>query len=137
MQNLQVRCFLDETPRFVLFLDGTFQSFVRNSKRFCEEDSESVSRWRTFLGSVEFFYCFFWHFNSFGSFLHLPNLFWWVSKKSNFFYSVVFQWKKTLDVLTKLPFFHYFRYFKSFEMYLLEASRKTASKEYILKCLRC
>ena len=43
--------------------------FVRNLKKFRGEGSFALSRGRTFLGFVKFFYDFFRQFNSFGSFL--------------------------------------------------------------------
>jgi hypothetical protein len=69
--------------------------FLQNLKRFCTKLKKVL--WRRFfrsiqgknlLGFVEFFYGFFWHFNSFRSFLTSTKPFWGVWEKTIFFESV-------------------------------------------------
>ena len=57
---------------------------VRNLNRFRSEGSAPVSRGKTFWGFIDFFYCFFRHFNSSGSFLISAEPFWGV-RRTTFF----------------------------------------------------
>ena len=68
-------CLFPTNLRGLVFSYGTFPGFVGNLARFRDEGFDAVSMGRTFLGFVDFSYCFFRHFNSFGNFCHLQNLF--------------------------------------------------------------
>ena len=52
-----------ETPKVYSFFHEIFLGFARNLKGFRSKGFDCVAGRRTFLSSVEFFYCFFRHLN--------------------------------------------------------------------------
>ena len=82
--------FYDEPCRFLTNLRGlvfsykTFLDFIWNLERFRSEGFPTVPRGRTFLGFVDFLYCFFRHCNSSGSYLTSSEPFWMVQEKTVF-----------------------------------------------------
>ena len=82
-KNSKLWCFVAKMPNLRVLYE-TFFSFERNLKRFRREGFEAVSRWRTFLGFVEFFIVSFDVWTHLEAFWHLQNLFEKFGKKPIF-----------------------------------------------------